>query len=178
MSEESRRDFELDAAPGRDAYGARENAGEGTVRAEELEPSEVAPVTGEQVGGAGGLVTGAAIGAATGGPVGAVIGAAVGAAAGVGVAKGVDRLVNPEAEDAYWRENYHTRPYATADRDYEYYRPAFEYGWESRARYPERDYDAAEGELRAGWEERRGDSRMSWEDARLPARDAWERIRF
>ena len=71
-------------------------------------------VDGEAVGGVSGLAAGAAIGAVTGGPIGAVIGAAAGALTGVGVAKGVDAAVNHEEEDAYWRDNYGTRPYATS----------------------------------------------------------------
>ena len=120
---ERERDFELDAAPGRDAYPAD--------REVDLERREE-PVDGEAVGGVSGLAAGAAIGAATGGPVGAIIGAAAGALTGVGVAKGVDVAVNPDDEDAYWREHHATRPYATADRSYNDYRPAYRYGWESR----------------------------------------------
>ena len=32
-------------------------------------------------------------------------------------------------EDTYWRTNYRTRPYASsAERDYDYYQPAYRYG--------------------------------------------------
>lgn len=138
------------------------------------------PVDGKAVGGVSGLAAGAAIGAATGGPIGAVIGAAAGALAGVGVAKGVDAAVNHEEEDAYWRDNYSTRPYAAADRDYEHYRPAYRYGWESRARLGNRSYDEIEPELERDWDTYRAQdtsrSGLAWSDARHATRDAWHRI--
>ncbi|HEY0970008.1 MAG TPA: hypothetical protein VGE02_03415 [Gemmatimonadales bacterium] len=134
------------------------------------------PVDGEAVGGVSGLAAGAAIGAATGGPLGAVIGAAAGALAGVGVAKGVEALVDADAEDAYWRDNYSTRPYAAADRDYDHYRPAYRYGWEAQTRYSNRRYDDLEPELERDWESYRGTSSLTWADARHATRDAWNRI--
>ena len=136
------------------------------------------PVSGEAVGGVSGIAAGAAIGAATGGPIGAVIGAAAGALTGFGVAKGVDAMVNPEEEDKYWRDNYSTRPYATADRSYDHYRPAYQYGWESRAKLGTsgRSFDEHESDLERGWESARGTSNLGWNDAKHATRDAWHRI--
>ena len=81
-------------------------------------------------GATGGGATGAAIGGAVGGPVGAVVGAAVGAVAGGLAGKGAAEAVNPTVEDAYWRDNYKTRPYASGGT-YDQYRPAYQHGWES-----------------------------------------------
>ena len=138
------------------------------------------PVDGKAVGGVSGLAAGAAIGAVTGGPIGAVIGAAAGALTGLGAAKGIDAAVNHEEEDNYWRENYSTRPYATADRSYDQYRPAYQYGWESRARLGNRSYDEAEPELERNWETYRTQdtsrTSLGWNDARHATRDAWHRI--
>lgn len=138
------------------------------------------PVDGKAVGGVSGLAAGAAIGAATGGPIGAVIGAAAGALTGVGAAKGIDAAVNHEEEDSYWRENYGSRPYATADRSYEHYRPAYQYGWESRARMGNRSYDEVEPELERNWDTYRTQdtsrTNLGWSDARHATRDAWHRI--
>jgi hypothetical protein len=139
-------------------------------------PRGDAPVDGESVGGVSGLAAGAAIGAATGGPVGAVIGAAAGALAGVGVAKGVDAVVNADEEDAYWRDNYSTRPYAAADRTYEHYQPAYRYGWEAHTRHAGRQFDEIEPELERDWSTNRGASGLAWTDARHATRDAWDRI--
>ena len=157
--------------PDDDAVARRDGAAERSLRRDDE------PVEGEAVGGVSGLAAGAAIGAVTGGPVGAVIGAAAGALAGVGVAKGVEAMVNADEEDAYWRDNYGSRPYAAADRGYDHYRPAYRYGWESRSRLATaRSYDEAEPELERGWERARGTSSMAWTDARHAARDAWHRI--
>ena len=137
-------------------------------------------VDGNAVGGVSGLAAGAAIGAVTGGPIGAVIGAAAGALTGVGVAKGVDAAVNHEEEDKYWRENYSSRPYAVADRSYDQYRPAYQYGWESRVRYGNKSYDEVEPELERGWDSYRSQgtssTSLAWNDARHATRDAWHRI--
>src|SRR3954463_13774531 len=65
---------------------------------------------GTGVGAAGAGAAGAAIGAVAG-PVGAAVGAVVGAVAGGLAGKGVAEAVNPTEEDAYWRDNYSTRPY-------------------------------------------------------------------
>jgi hypothetical protein len=133
-------------------------------------------VDGEAVGGTSGLAAGAAIGAVTGGPVGAVIGAAAGALAGVGIAKGIDAAVNPEVEDDYWRQNYGTRPYAASDRGYDHYRPAYKYGWESRAQHGSKRWDEVEPDLERGWDKARGTSSLAWNDAKHATRDAWHRI--
>src|SRR5688500_7968564 len=103
------------------------------------------PVTGEPgahpvgtgVGAASGALGGAALGGAVGGPVGAMIGAAIGGLSGGLAGKGVAEAVNPTEEDAYWQSNYATRPYA-GDRSYDDLRPAYRYGWESRARHQDR----------------------------------------
>ena len=142
------------------------------------------PITGEPgahpvgtgAGVAGGGATGAAIGAVVGGPVGAVIGGAIGAVAGGLAGKGAAEAVNPTVEDAYWRDNYRSRPYAKADLGYDTYRPAYQYGWESRSRYEGRKFDDVEGDLASGWDKARGTSKLAWADAKGATRDAWHRI--
>ena len=59
---------------------------------------------GAALGGAGAGIAAGALG----GPVGAVVGGVVGAVAGGLAGKASAELVNPTAEDAYWREA-HTR---------------------------------------------------------------------
>ena len=66
---------------------------------------------------AGGVAAGAVAGAVTGttvGPVGTAIGAVVGAVVGGLAGKGVAEMIDPAAEDAYWRDNYSSRPYVRA----------------------------------------------------------------
>ena len=79
-------------------------------------------------------------------------------------------------EETYWRANYASRPYARADRGYDYYRPGYRYGFESANRYKGRDWNEVEGELRSGWDrfEHRGQS--VWENVKDAVRDAWDRV--
>jgi hypothetical protein len=142
------------------------------------------PITGEPgahpvgtgAGAAGGAIAGAAIGGAVGGPVGAAIGGAVGAVGGGAAGSSAAESLNPTAEDAYWRDNFRKRPYADETLSYDHYRPAYRYGWESRARLTHRRWDEVERELERGWKENRGMSRLGWTDAKLAARDAWQRV--
>jgi hypothetical protein len=126
-------------------------------------------------GATGGGATGAAIGGAVGGPVGAVVGAAVGAVAGGLAGKGAAEAVNPTVEDAYWRDNYKSRPYA-AGATYDQYRPAYQHGWESYSRYRGRKFDEVEPDLRRDWETGRSNTGLGWDKARSAARDAWDRV--
>ena len=129
--------------------------------------------------GVGALLGGAAAGAAAGtvvGPVGTVIGAAVGAIVGGLAGKGVAESIDPTLEDAYWRDNYATRPYVEDGVGYDEYQPAYGYGVSARDRFPGRDFDAVEPELGRDWGSTRGASNLDWERAKPAARDAWQRV--
>jgi hypothetical protein len=131
---------------------------------------------GTGVGAAGGGAAGAAIGA-MGGPVGAAVGAVVGAVAGGLAGKGAAEAVNPTAEDAYWRQNYQSRPYYESNYTYDDdYRPAYEYGWQTRSQHSGRRFDDVEGDLQRGWEKTKAKSRLGWEKAKHATRDAWDRL--
>src|SRR3954469_21720548 len=96
---------------------------------------------------AGGMAAGAAAGA-VGGPIGAVAGAAVGAVVGGLAGKRVAENIDPTIEEAYWRENYRNRPYATkSDYTYDDYGPAYMYGVDNYSRYPGKSFDQVEGDL-------------------------------
>ena len=131
---------------------------------------------GAVVGGvAGGVAGGAAAGAAAGGmtgPVGAAVGAAVGAV--VGAIAG--RKVDPAVEDAYWRDNYSSRPYVTAGSNYDEYAPAYRYGTDAYSKYPGRLFDEVEPDLSRDWATARGNSSLEWERAKHATRDAWQRV--
>lgn len=135
---------------------------------------------GAVVGGVGGGVAGgAAAGAAAGGmtgPVGAVVGAAVGAVVGAVAGKGVAKAADPVAEEAYWKDNYSSRPYISGDAKYDDYGPAYRYGAESYSRYPNRSFDEVEPELSRDWNNSRGQSSLEWERAKHATRDAWHRV--
>ena len=133
---------------------------------------------GTGVGAAAGGAAGAAIGSivpGVGTAVGGVIGAIVGATGGGLVGKEVAERINPSVEDAYWRENYKSRPYYSSDATYDDYAPAYRYGWESRSRYSEHKYNDVENDLATGWEKVKANSRLGWEKAKAATRDAWDR---
>src|SRR5690606_29344158 len=118
-------------------------------------------------GAAGGVAGGAAAGALAGGvtgPVGAAVGAVVGAVAGAVIGRNVQ--VDPVAEDAYWRENYTSRPYAGTGANYDDYQPAYRYGLDAHTRYPDRSFDDIEPELNRDWGTARGTSSLEWERAK------------
>ncbi len=82
-----------------------------------------------------------------------------------------------EEDDAYWRQNYRTRPYASsADSSYDHYQPGYRYGYEAANRYQDRNWNDVEGDLSKSWEsyEHRGGS--TWQQVKDAARDAWDRV--
>jgi hypothetical protein len=87
-----------------------------------------------------------------------------------------DRHLHWDTEEAYWRDTWSTRPYATADRGFDYYRPAYQYGFESAQRHGGRAWNDVETDLRSGWDryEHRGES--TWEHIKHAVRDAWDRV--
>lgn len=132
---------------------------------------------GTGIGAIGAGATGMAIGGAIG-PIGAVIGAAVGSVVGGLIGKGVAEVIDPTAEEAYWRNEYHDQPYFetayTFDDDY---LPAYRYGWETRHLTDEKhSFDDVETPLEESWHTARSESKLEWEKAKHAARDAWEKI--
>ncbi|MDP9173278.1 MAG: hypothetical protein M3O30_05360 [Planctomycetota bacterium] len=132
---------------------------------------------GTGIGAAGAGAAGAAIGAAAG-PIGSIAGAAIGtvigAVAGGLAGKGVAEAINPTAEDAYWRENYRTRPYATGDVTYDEFRPFYEYGWNATNRYAGQNFEDVEPQLQSEWERTHPD--IEWDEAAPAVRDSFERV--
>ena len=133
---------------------------------------------GTGIGATGGGAAGAAIGTAVGGPVGTAVGAVVGAVAGGLAGKGAAEAIDPTAEDAYWRENYKTRPYVKQTTRYEEVAPAYRFGWESRQKFKGKKFEEVEPNLRKDWETTRaaGTTNLSWDQAGAAARDAWSRL--
>ena len=82
------------------------------------------------------------------------------------------------SQDSYWRDNYGSRPYTTADRRYEYYQPAYKYGHEAAFLFGGRAWDTEiEHDLERGWDQARGESTCEWSEVRDAVRDAYERAR-
>lgn len=128
--------------------------------------------------GLGAAAGGAAAGAAAGivaGPVGAVAGAVVGAVAGGLGGKAVAEGVNPTAEEAYWRDNYHREPYYESGRSFDDYAPAYRLGMSGQSRYSG-DFDESEQRLAADWNDNREGSTLSWPEASAASRAAWDRV--
>ena len=80
------------------------------------------------------------------------------------------------AEDAFWRDNYASRPYARADVGYDAYRPAYQYGVQAASQYRGRQWTDVEPELQRGWEGFRGESKSTWQEIKDAVRDAWDRV--
>lgn len=93
-----------------------------------------------------------------------------------GGASGIAEMLDPKAEEAYWRENYATQPYYESGYTYDDYHPAYRVGWEGRARYEGRRFDEVEHELEQDYNRCRGSSRLAWEKCRHAARAAWDRF--
>lgn len=123
---------------------------------------------------AGGVATGAAIGTVAG-PVGTAIGAAVGAVVGGLAGKSVAEQIDPTREDAYWRDNFKSRPYASG-ASYDDYGPAYAYGVSSYSRYAGRQFDDVESDLSRDWSRAKGTSSLTWDRAKLATRDAFHRV--
>lgn len=131
---------------------------------------------GTGAGATSGGVAGAMVGMVLGGPLGGAIGAAVGAMAGGLAGKSAAEAVNPTAEEVFWRETYIREPYYVNGLSYEYYAPAFRAGWEGRVRHDGRTFDAAEADLKAGYNLGRSELDPEWVDVRAAARAAWDRV--
>ena len=133
------------------------------------------PVGTGVVAAVGGVAAGAAAGSVAG-PVGTVIGAAVGAVVGGLAGKGVAESIDPTQEDAYWRDNYSSRPYVDAGSSYDDYGPAYGYGVNSYSKYPGRSFEDVESDLSRDWDRARGTSSLTWDRAKNATRDAWHRV--
>lgn len=145
------------------------------------------PITGEPgshpvgtgVGSAGGAMAGVAVGAAVGGPIGAVVGGVAGAVIGAEAGHVVGEAANPTVEKEYWEKAYKTRPYYKAGRAFDYYEPAYRYGWENAAglEFATKSFDDTESVLHQRWAAQSSATRPSWVDSKEAARDAWDRVR-
>jgi len=93
-----------------------------------------------------------------------------------GAGKGVAESVNPAVEDDYWRENYKNRPYIDRGVNYEAYRPAYRYGWESFSHHQDRSFEDVETELGRDWSSREDRGHLGWLKAKPAVQDAWDRV--
>ena len=122
-----------------------------------------------------GAVEGAALGTVAGLP-GMLAGVGIGGVFGALAGKEAASLINPNAEEVYWRDNYKNRAYFNSVTTYDSYAPAYRYGIEAYSTYAGHNFDAIEPQLAHNWNNARGTSRLTWETAKLAARDAYERL--
>ena len=76
----------------------------------------------------------------------------------------------------YWRQQYRSRPYVTADRSFEYYEPAYRYGVQAAQRHRGKSWEEIEADLRRGWEPPGQRAATAWAEIRHAVRDAWEHV--
>jgi hypothetical protein len=84
--------------------------------------------------------------------------------------------IDPDAEEAYWRENYARRPYVAHGATFNEYRPAYRYGVDAHRRFEGRSFAEMAPELMRDWDRVKGISSLTWENAQHAARDAWQRV--
>ncbi len=131
---------------------------------------------GAAAGGIAGAAAAGAIAGSTVGPVGTAVGAVAGAVVGGLAGKGVAELIDPTVEEAYWRDNYSSRPYVTRGASFDDYGPAYRYGVDSYGRYEGRSFDDVESDLSRDWQRAKGSSRLTWDNAKYATRDSWQRV--
>ena len=124
---------------------------------------------------AGGFAAGALAGSVVG-PVGTLVGAVAGAVVGGLAGKGIAEIIDPTAEEAYWRENYSSRPYVTSGASFDDYGPAYRYGIDSYGRFEGRTFEEVEPELMLEWPGAQGNSKLTWDRAKHATRDSWHRV--
>jgi uncharacterized protein YcfJ len=130
---------------------------------------------GEGTGAVAGAVTGATVGSAAG-PVGTVIGAVVGGAVGAKAGGGIAEAVNPTEYNRHFESIYKTAPYYRAGREWNDYRPAYKYGYDTYSQYRGQRFEDVEPQLERDWNATRAESRLGWNEAKGAVRDGWHHI--
>lgn len=84
----------------------------------------------------------------------------------------IDTRAAAAEQDAFWERSFAGRDYTHTERGYDYYRPAYQRGWEWAARHTG-DFQSVEARFREEWSEE--ETGLSWDEARPAVRDAYER---
>jgi hypothetical protein len=79
-------------------------------------------------------------------------------------------------EESYWRDNYKTRPYVESNRDYDYYRPGYRFGYDSAGRYEGKNWNDVESDLEREWDGYEHRGQTTWQQVKSAVRDAWDRV--
>ena len=78
--------------------------------------------------------------------------------------------------EEHHRAQFASRPYATADRTYDHYRPAYRYGFDAQRQHAGRGWHEVEGDLERGWHSAGGAAGSAWADMKHAVRDAFEHV--
>jgi hypothetical protein len=81
-----------------------------------------------------------------------------------------------KSEEAYWREQHGTQPYADKNRSYQDYAAAYRVAVEGAGKYAGRDYDEVEQSLATDYERAEPGSGLPWDTVRPAAKAAWDRL--
>ncbi len=84
-------------------------------------------------------------------------------------------VINPTAEDAYWRQAFEDEPYFQPGMRYDDYSPAYRVGYTGPLRR-EGNFGSLDEELQQDWHRVKGRSRLTWPQARPAVRAAWDRV--
>jgi hypothetical protein len=76
----------------------------------------------------------------------------------------------------WWMANYANRPYVSADRRFEDYEPAYQFGYESARKYRGRNWSDIEPHLSTDWQTYEHRGRHTWEHMKDAAHDAWDKV--
>lgn len=80
------------------------------------------------------------------------------------------------SEELYWRDNYQQRPYFESGRDFDYYQPAYRFGFDARERYEGDEWNDIESDLSRDWDDYKDRGRSTWQQVKDAVRDAWDRL--
>ena len=130
---------------------------------------------GAGTGAIGGAVTGAAVGSAAG-PIGTVVGAIAGGVLGAKAGDAIAEAVNPTEYISTFETTYRAAPYYSAGREWNDYRPAYQYGYDTYGQYRGQRFEDVEDQLERNWDATRANSRLAWTEAREAVRDGWHHI--
>jgi hypothetical protein len=81
-----------------------------------------------------------------------------------------------QTEESYWKQNYSRRPYAEAGRDYDYYGPAYRFGYDATDRYEGEAWDDVEPDLQRDWDQYEHRGQSTWQQIKNAVKDAWDRV--
>jgi hypothetical protein len=142
------------------------------------------PLTGEAgahpvatgIGAAAAGAVGLAASAAIAGPIGVAVATAGGALVGGYVGKAVGEVLDPTAEEAFWREEHPKQTYAEKEVGFDDYLAAYQTGYEGYQHFGRagRSFEEAEPDVRDLY--LRTSARLPWPKARFAARAAWQRV--